>query len=635
MCVCLLPAAPQFSHEVYQQAIIDGVADGSLPQSVLDARVADVLRVRELLQLNTQPSTDTSRVDTELDSPEARALALETAKQSIVLLKNSALLSDGQPLLPLAPRVQSGGLRRIALVGMLADVLNVADYSGPFNNINAGQSSTLLGSLAARTAANSTALSFSPALYPSGRAELLTVSHHHFPAGVAVSFYTSTDLSGPVALNRTDPSIGYSFWHYGFDRRFPSNSFSGRWTAELLWPASLPNGRLALFADELGAVRLWLDGQLLVDEWDVLGQCQPCVLNLSFVAGSRHELVMEYWQQGLDQTLYLLWDIIGNDSDAAIARALQDAAASDVIVAVVGDSAETCSEGVDRSSLELAGRQQELVLALAELGKPLVMVMFSGRAPSIPLLAANPNVSAIVEAFDPGQSQGDALTAVLYGDFNPAGRLPLTYPVSVGQLPLFYNHKFSGWIGNYADLNPSLPVFPFGFGLSYTQFNYSSLLVQPLSVGVEGVVSVSFVVTNVGQRDGEEVSQLYLTDVLSWTTTPVQQLRGFARFHLAAGEAVNVTLMLNVSAACRLVNRQLQWEVEPGLFVVTVGPDSSDLRGPRLQANFTVVDDVQQAEVEAEREKHRITNQRVEKERLQRLQDRQRVKAMVTEKAVE
>ena len=139
---------------MYQQTIIDGVADGSLPLSVVNSRVADVLRVRELLQLSSAPFTDPSRLDTDLDTAEARALALRIAQQSVVLLKNAALRSDGAPLLPLAPRVQSGGVRRIAVVGLLADVLNVGDYAGPFNQVNDRQSDNLLAALTARAAAN-------------------------------------------------------------------------------------------------------------------------------------------------------------------------------------------------------------------------------------------------------------------------------------------------------------------------------------------------------------------------------------------------------------------------------------------------------------------------------------------------
>ena len=181
----------------------------------------------------------------------------------------------------------------------------------------------------------------------------------------------------------------------------------------------------------------------------------------------------------------------------------------------------------------------------------------------------------------------------------------------------------SGWVSSYVDLGAPQPVFPFGYGLSYTEFNYTSLVLQPQTVGIDGVVSVSFTVTNVGQLDGDEVSQLYLTDVVSFTTTPVQQLRGFARFHLPAGDSANVTLLLNVSADCRLVNRELQWQVEPGLFVVTVGPDSSDLRGPRLQANFTVVDQQSQAETEQRQRSQRAENSRMEQERIARLQQPQ------------
>ena len=612
-----------YDHDTYQQAIINGVGNGTLPMDVLNARVADMLRIRELLKINEQPYTDTSLVYTDINTPEAKELALRLAKESIVLLKNNNVPGTSQPVLPLAGQAASGAIKSIAVVGILADYINTADYAGPFNQVNDRQNKNFLQAITERSNTTSTTVTWSPGVYTVDTPDIIPIPKNHcVGAGWNVTFYTSTDLSGPVALQRYDPQMSYSFAKYGFDRAYPSCLFSGRWEGALTWPFTVA-GNLSIASDQYGGVRMWIDGKQVVNQWGSVGGCQPCLLPYKFVKGETHSIVIEYWQNGPEQTLVLGWDLITPDYEAAIARSVADARSADVVIVTVGDNSRTSGEGVDRVSLDLSGHQLQLVDAIAALGKPTVVVLFSGRAPSIPTIAANNAVPALIEAYSPGQAQGDALVAVLYGDYNPAGRLPLTYPVTVGQLPFFYNHKGSAW-GNYEDLNPSQqPVYPFGYGLSYTRFIYSDLTIAPEQVGADGVVTVTFTVTNAGGVDGEEVSQLYLTDVVSSTTTPLKQLRGFARFPLAAGASTTVEMYLNVSVDCALVDHNLQWVVEPGLFHVVVGVDSSDA-GAKLQGSFTVAGSGSgvggEGDVERMRLRQKELNEQMERERLARVQ---------------
>ena len=617
-----------YDHDTYQQAIIDGVNSGTLPMDVLNQRVADVLRIRELLKINEQPYTDTSLVYTDINTDEARQLALLLAKQSIVLLKNNNVTGTAQPLLPLARQVASGAIKSIAVVGILADYMNVADYAGPFNQVNDLQNKNMLQALTERSVNDSTTISWSPGVYTVDVPDIIPIPKNHYVSrGWNVSFYTSTDLSGGVALQRYDPQMSYSFAKYGFDRQYPSCLFSGRWEGSLTWPFTV-TGSLSIASDQYGGVRMWIDGKQVVDQWGKVGGCQPCLLPYKFVKGETHDFVIEYWQNGPEQTLVLGWDLITPDYEAAIARSVADAQAADAVIVAVGDNGRTSGEGTDRTSLDLSGHQLQLVDAIAALNKPTVVVLFSGRAPSIPTIAANPAIPALIEAYSPGQAQGDALMAVLYGDYNPAGRLPLTYPMTVGQAPFFYNHKGSAW-GGYVDLSPSQPVFPFGHGLSYTHFSYSDLVISPRRVAADGTVKVQFTVTNDGGMDGEEVSQLYLTDVVSSTTTPLKQLRGFARYHVPAGQATHVQLTLNVSVDCALVDHELQWVVEPGLFNVVIGVDSSDA-GARLYGNFSVVSGVGAGWEDAEdgertRLRQKELNEQMERDRLARLQAKRSV----------
>jgi len=238
----------------------------------------------------------------------------------------------------------------------------------------------------------------------------------------------------------------------------------------------------------------------------------------------------------------------------------------------------------------------------------------------------------VKEANEPGQAQGAALVSALYGEFNFGGRLPLTYPKDVGQTPFFYNHKGSAWANGYSDLSPNVPVFPFGFGLSYSSFTYSNLTISPsLNVATTSIVRVSFTLHNSSPIPGTETPQLYLTDRVSTTTTPEKALRGFVRVHVAANESVEVVLQLNVSEHCSLVDLDLNWTVEPGVFDVVIASDSSDA-GVKLRGNFTVVEQRDGREVngggrvedeEMRRRRVKEANELEERARLERLTARQ------------
>jgi beta-glucosidase len=269
-------------------------------------------------------------------------------------------------------------------------------------------------------------------------------------------------------------------------------------------------------------------------------------------------------------------DILGTEVNE-ISRARDTAASAEVAVVVVGESQETCGEKRDAATLELTGLQQELVQAVHSTGTPTVVILVNGRPLAIPWISEN--VPVIVEAWFCGERGGDAVADVLFGDYNPSGRLPITVPRHAGQLPVYYNFKPSKaqrWPQGYVDLDVN-PLWPFGHGLSYSEFAYSNLQLSLESIGVSGSVEVSVEVTNVGSTVGTEVVQFYINDLVSSTTTAVQELRGFEKLRLAPGEARTVTVSLK-SEDLSLLDRDLKWVVEPGEFEVMVGRSSTDIR---------------------------------------------------------
>jgi len=281
-------------------------------------------------------------------------------------------------------------------------------------------------------------------------------------------------------------------------------------------------------------------------------------------------------------------EIIGNELNE-IKKAAEAAKKADLAIVVVGENGEkTNGEGHDVASLDLTGLQEELLKAVHATGTPTIAVLINGRPLSIRWTAEN--IPAIVEAWMCGEEGGNAIADILFGDFNPEGRLPVTFPRHSGQLPVYYNHKpskeywiKSGWGTRYVDM-PAAPLYNFGFGLSYTSFEYSNLRISPEVTGPAGEVYVSVDVKNTGKRNGKEVVQLYIDDVISSMSTPVKELKGFEKISLAPGETKKVTFKLTPEQLSFL-DRNLKPVVEPGIFEVMVGSSSKDIH---LHGQFEV-----------------------------------------------
>ncbi len=269
-----------------------------------------------------------------------------------------------------------------------------------------------------------------------------------------------------------------------------------------------------------------------------------------------------------------------DDVRAGIAAAVAAAADVDVIVAVLGETDEMCRESASRVSLELPGYQSELLAALHATGKPVVLVLSNGRALSVNWAAKY--IPAIVELWFPGEDGGTALADVLFGAYNPSGRLPVTFPRSVGQIPIAFPFH-PGALGRDSG-QVTGPLFPFGHGLSYTTFHYANLRITPEKLATPGPVEISCDVTNTGARAGDEVVQLYLRDDYSSVITFDQELRGFARVPLAPGETRTVKFTVSPSDLA-VYDRAGKWTVEAGRFTVMVGASSTD---PRLRGAFAL-----------------------------------------------
>lgn len=273
-------------------------------------------------------------------------------------------------------------------------------------------------------------------------------------------------------------------------------------------------------------------------------------------------------------------------------EAVKIASDCDVIVAVMGEAAEMSGESSSRSDISLPGSQKQLLEALLETGKPVVLVLFTGR----PLVLAweNEHIPAILNVWFGGSQSGNAIADVLFGAVNPSGKLPATFPQNLGQVPIFYNHKNTGrpladgdWFhkyrSNYLDVTNE-PLYPFGFGLSYTQFIYSDLKLDQKALIGDQTLTASINVTNSGKYDGSEVVQLYIRDLVGTVTRPVKELKGFEKVFIKAGETKTITFTITPEDL-KFYNYDLQYDWEAGDFVIMAGGNSRDVK--TAQVNWT------------------------------------------------
>lgn len=272
-----------------------------------------------------------------------------------------------------------------------------------------------------------------------------------------------------------------------------------------------------------------------------------------------------------------------------IEEALKVAKNADVIVAAMGESAEMSGESSSRSNIELPENQRRLLQELAKTGKPIVLVLFAGRPLAIGWEAKN--IPSILNVWFAGSEAGDAIADVLFGKVNPSGKLTMTFPQNTGQIPIYYNHKNTGrplpegmWFqkfrSNYLDVSND-PLYPFGFGLSYTQFKYGEMSLSQENLTGQQTLKVSVSLTNSGKVDGKEVVQLYVRDMVGSITRPVKELKGFQKVFLKAGETKKVTFELR-QEDLKYYNHSLDFVFEPGEFEIMVGPNSSEVSSKKI-----------------------------------------------------
>lgn len=502
-------------------------------------------------------------IGADVQSPVHTQLAQDAAAQSMVLLKNS------NQVLPL----DELKIHSIAVFGGTADTIPVIAGGGSAH-VTPDQIVTPLQGIIAR-AGNSAVVRYFQETELAGNP--IPAAFFKTPKGgqgLQAQYFNNSTLSGNPVLSRVDPNIDFS-WDGGAPGNGVSNGdWSARWTGTITAPtAGLYN--LALISH--GGSRLYIDGQLVIDNWGDHAE-QTKLLKRRLQTGKTYAITVEYAQAGETGDVHFTWFKPGDDT---LAQAAAFASQSDVAIVVTGSGS---GEGADQQGLDVLN--DALVSAVAQGNSRTIVVVYS---PAQVLMPWTDQVSAILLGWLPGQEAGGALASVLFGDVNPSGKLPMTFAQNEADYPANTPEQYPGVDGHvyyteglrmgyrYFDSAGIKPLFPFGYGLSYTTFDYANLTISPAGVSADGAVTISVDVTNSGARPGAEVAQLYLGFPME-SSEPPSQLKGFQKVFLQPGETRRVTFQVAPQDFSFWSAGLNQWVAYPGSYQVMVGSSSRDIR---------------------------------------------------------
>ena len=566
---------------------MDLVKNGSVLISTLQHKMREILGVKYDLGLFDNPYIPES-IDPYAIVDEHVPLTLEAAHKSIVLLENK------NSILPLD--LKSSNVTKIALIGPYSDILNYGDYAGTFGAYPVAHSSTIqegmLNNLAAANSSIDLVSSwgantwFYNAQYPIPGYLLST---NGSTGGLHATYYADTNFSRPLVQVQEVPVRDWGLYP---PPGLPSNNFSAVWEGTLHVPVDLEtDGWLGLGILYNSTAKLYVDGEMLVHvplttTGNLLSNIEPLSYSLvnstspppgsakfTFRPGTKHRVRIEFqtWnlyqkvanQNSLNAEILFFWNLV--DRHSPVEKAVSVARDADIVILAVGANWNSDGEGGDRGTLGLCPNQTRLTEAILDTGKPVVMILEGGRPFAIPEFYNRS--AAVLNSYFSGQLGGQAIADVLFGKFNPGGRLPLTIPASVGQLPVFYNYKPTAHGGAYVDIDPT-PAYPFGYGLSYTNFSvshFSAAISNNKSTFSAGdMITFSLNVKNSGVVEGSYVPQVYLLQRVSQIVQPVKQLVAFSRVYLDPGDTATVRIDLEVDRYLKILNRRYEWELEKG-----------------------------------------------------------------------
>ena len=549
------------------KTLFDKIKSGELSESKLDDKVRRILRVMFTIGLFDEYKFDSTKVNTE----EHKQTVLKIAKEGIVLLKNE------NSILPL-------NLNKIKSIAVIGPNSKVAVTGGggssmviPFNSVSPLEA--LQNKIGDRIKIN-----FSQGMIIDGETNVIETNFLFTDRsekinGLNAEYFDNINLEGKPAKVIIDKQINFKWNDQGPFKDFPKDNFSVRWTGYIKADKSA-NYTFDVTSDD--GVRLFIDDQLVIKDWTDHG-----MLTNSFTTGLKqgqlYKITLEYYEKGGDANVKLGWR---KPNDELIAEAINTAKQSDVAIIFAGTNSNYESEGFDRKDLILPNEQDSFIKRVTEVNKNTIVVLTTGS----PVLmdAWLDNVSGLLEAWFAGEQAGNAIAEVLLGETNPSGKLPVTFPKKWEDCSAFNSYKKLDSTTVYEDgiyvgyrhfeKKNITPLFPFGFGLSYTTFKYSNLKLSSNEITHDDILKVTLNVMNTGKVNGSEVIQLYVKDLQSSIDRPEKELKGFKKVSLEPGQEKTVEMTIDKKALSFFDPKINEWVAEKGEFEIMVGSSSQDIK---------------------------------------------------------
>lgn len=563
-----------FSNEEWESTLISLVNDGKIDMKVIDEAVLRILRTKFALGLFEHPYADEDNYRRAVRCDEHKAIALRSAEESIVMLKN-----DGQ-LLPLSKNVTS-----IALIGPSSGKQRIGSYSSvPYGYTVRSlydEITDMVGPDCKVCQVDGCGVT---------EQDVDVIPKSWFPNGIRMEYFNNDAFAGEPAGINVASMVKFNWILAKPHRDLNFKGYSVRMSAKMqvhtrdFSESDCFDGKLVFTTGD--SVRIFVDGICVIDSFGKHKQAMPSC-PFTFTNGQEHDIVIEY-----------VCDVNGNDLKFCIdyhcnemEQAVQAACESDVVILVCGDNTVTSGEGMDRCDLKLYGKQRELIEQVSKLGKKTILVLENGKP--VDLTVEKDLMDSILVSWFGGEFGAKAIANVLFGEISPSGKLPVSFPKGVGYLPCYYT-QLPGGAPSYLE-GERKELYEFGYGMSYTHFCYSNLKIEK---GVKEEVltpvqtadakndycaddkynyTVSVCVKNDGDVAGDEVVQLYINDVTSSIVTPEKSLQGFKRISLQPGEKKIVKFALDFNSF-KLLNLKYEWVVEPGEFEIMIGASSRDIR---------------------------------------------------------
>ncbi len=548
----------------------DAVKNGAVREEVINDKV-----YRMLFTMFSMGIFDSKElVERPLDIEGSRKVAVKVARESIILLKN-----EGN-VLPL----DKNSIKTVALLGPNADVARVG--GGGSSEVDPVAPVSPLEGIRKKLGDAANIIHIQGRFFEwDDKADiesscLIPPAETGEKNGLLGEYFDNMELKGQPVLRRVDWQINFD-WGLGSPApEIPVDHFSVRWTGKLA-PKKSGNYLISHFSDD--GMRVYLDNELVIDEWYIQTACMK-PKRIVLEAGRQYNIKIEYFANAPSAVAKLKWKYLDEKKDYS--REIDAARKADVVIFCAGSSKLFESESHDRLTLDLPDDQDELIDIISKINKNTIIVLNEGSPSLIEKFVDK--VSAIIEAWYPGQECGDVIADVLFGAVNPSGKLPVTYLKSWEDSSAYRKYPGENKTVRYSegilvgyrhfDKKNIEPLFPFGFGLSYTKFSYSNLSIRPDKMRKDGRIQVTCDIQNVGKRSGAEVAQLYVSDAQSSVERPPKELKGFKKVLLEPGEKKQVCFEIDITTLSFFDPSLKDWNSEPGVFKALVGSSSRDIK---------------------------------------------------------